>query len=73
MSAETPAARLRIALDMFEVGAQLMRGRLRREHPEWTTAQLDEAFRAWLHDRPGAPYGDHPGPPSDRVLGRPAS
>lgn len=67
----TPAARLLTALELFELGEQLMRTRLRREHPEWGDEELDAAIRRWLHDRPGAPIGDHPGPASTRVIGSP--
>lgn len=70
MSATTPEERLRIALDLADVGVQMVRTRLRREHPEWDAVQLEEAMAAWMQERPGAPLGDHPGPRSSRVLGR---
>lgn len=34
MSMGTPAERLRVALDLSDLGEQMMRARLRREHPE---------------------------------------
>lgn len=68
MSASTPAERLRIALDMFELGEQLMRTRLRREHPDFDDEQLAMARQRWLHERPGAEFGDYPGRPCSRDL-----
>lgn len=72
MSASTPEERLRIALDLADVGEQMMRTRLRREHPEYDDARLEEAMVRWMQDRPGAPFSDHPGPRSSRDLGQPA-
>lgn len=69
MSGAGPEERLRIALDLADVGEQMMRARLRRESPDATDEQLDAAVVRWLRHRPGAPHGDHPGPPSTRVLG----
>lgn len=63
MPVTTPAERLRLALDMFELGEQIMRARLRREHPEWTDAQVQDGIRTWLRTRPGAEFGDCPGRP----------
>lgn len=70
MSATTPEERLRIALDLADVGEQMMRTRLRREHPEYDEARLEAAMETWMQNRPGAPFGDHPGPRSSRVLGQ---
>jgi Xaa-Pro aminopeptidase len=53
-----PAARLRIALELHELGVQMQRQRLRRERPQLTEAELDGAVRAWLRERPGAEHGD---------------
>jgi Rv0078B-related antitoxin len=72
MSATTPEERLRIALDLADVGEKMMRTRLRREHPGYSDARLEAAMEAWMQDRPGAPFGDHPGPPSSRALGESA-
>ncbi|WP_431310556.1 hypothetical protein [Mobilicoccus caccae] len=63
MPANTPAARLRIALDLFALGEQMMRARLQREHPEWTETQTQVAIQGWLRERPGAEFGDCPGQP----------
>jgi hypothetical protein len=61
-----PAARLRTAFELYELGEQMLRQRLRREQPEITDAELDAAVGAWLRIRPGAEHGDAIGPPSDR-------
>jgi len=57
------AARLRLALDMFETGEGLARERLRRVHPDWTEREIDEQIGTWLRERPGAEYGDGEGRP----------
>lgn len=62
------SARLRTALELFEVGEQLVRSRLRRTHPDWEEHEVEAAVQRWLRDRPDAPYGDHPGGPSARVI-----
>lgn len=61
MPVTTPSERLRLALDMVEVGVQMTRARLRREHPGWTDDQVESALREWLRGRPGAEFGDCPG------------
>lgn len=63
MPTDTPAARLRTALDLFALGEQMMRAKLHREHPGWTEEQVRDAIGAWLRDRPGAESGDCPGRP----------
>ncbi len=57
------AARLRTALDMFEVGVELMRQKLRREHPGLAEVEIEARIRAWLSERPGAEFGDSVGRP----------
>jgi len=56
------AERLRCALDMHEAGVALMRQNLRRRHPDASEAQIDERLAEWLATRPGAEFGDCPGP-----------
>lgn len=63
MPVSTPAARLRIALDLFDLGEQMMRTRLSREHPEWPDPRVQAAIEEWLRTRPGAELGDCPGRP----------
>jgi len=61
-------ARLRVALELYEVGEKMLRQRLRRENPGASGEQIDAEIAAWLRRRPGAEHGDHPGPPSLRRL-----
>lgn len=63
MSANTPAERLRVALELFDLGERMMRSRLSRQHPEWTARQVRAAVEEWLRERPGAEFGDCPGTP----------
>lgn len=52
------AARLRTALDLFEAGVEMMRQRLRRDHPDLADREIVARVGAWLRDRPGAEFGD---------------
>jgi hypothetical protein len=61
--AERAAARLRLAFDLFEAGEQMMRLNLRRRHPDESEPQIQARLEAWLHERPGAEYGDAEGRP----------
>jgi hypothetical protein len=58
MDAEAAAYNLRLALDMYEVGEQFQRQRLRRANPAATDAETEAEIRAWLATRPDAPDGD---------------
>lgn len=60
------ALRLRAVLDLYEVGEQMQRQRLRRLHPEASPDEIEAEVRAWRRRRPGAEGGDHPGSPSRR-------
>ena len=60
---ETPAQRLRLALDLFEFGTDMMRQKLRREHPDATEDEIQARLVAWLQERPGAELGDGVGRP----------
>jgi hypothetical protein len=57
----------RTTLDLFEVGVDLMRQNLRREHPEAGGEEIERLLREWLLNRPGAESGDCPGRPVDRL------
>jgi hypothetical protein len=69
VSAESAAARLRAALDLYTTGESMLRQRLRRERPDAQPAEIDGEIQAWLQRRPGAEFGDFPGPASKRRLG----
>lgn len=58
---ETAAQRLRIALDLFEFGVDMMRQKLRREAPDATEDEIQTRLVAWLQERPGAEFGDGAG------------
>lgn len=45
-------------LDLFEMGVALMRQNLRRAAPEAPDDEIDRRLRQWLHERPGAEFGD---------------
>ena len=62
-----PATRLRIALELHDLGVRMQRQRLRREHPDWSDAELAAAMRARMRERPGAEHGDSVGTPSQRL------
>lgn len=58
MREESAADRLRLALDMYELGEQMQHARLRRERPTATAAEIDAAIQLWLLGRPNAPLDD---------------
>jgi hypothetical protein len=49
----------------------MLRSRLRRERPDADAAEIDAEIESWLQRRPGAEFGDFPGPPSTRRLSVP--
>ena len=57
------ARRLLTALELHDLGLALMKQRLRRENPGASEETLKEMFLAWLHERPGAEFGDAVGRP----------
>jgi hypothetical protein len=58
--------RLRLALELFDAGCEMMRQNLRRAHPDASEADIDEMFGEWLQTRPGAELGDAEGIPGKR-------
>lgn len=62
---EQAAARLRMALDLFETGAEMMRQKLRRDHPDLADHEVEARLGSWLRERPGAEFG--------AAVGRPAT
>jgi hypothetical protein len=67
----TEAERLRVAIELHELGVSLMRTRLQREHPAASDSEIDAMVRKWLSTRPGAEHGDAVGRPI-RLDDRPA-
>jgi hypothetical protein len=53
--------RFRIALELFELGENMLRQRIRREQPDVSDAEVERMIREWLSRRPGAEHGDSPG------------
>ena len=58
------AARLRLALDLFEAGESMTRQNLRRRFPAASAAEIEERMDRWLSERPGAEFGDAVGRPT---------
>ena len=44
--------------ELFEAGLEMVRARLRREHPDATEEDIESLLREWLRCRPGAEHGD---------------
>lgn len=55
----------RTTLDLFSTGLELMRQNLRRDYPDADDDEIDQRLRQWLHQRPGAAFGDGQGRPVD--------
>jgi hypothetical protein len=67
LSLDSPEAeRFRVTLDLFDLGVQIYRQRMRREHPLYDEEAIEAEVQAWLLRRPGAEFGDYPGRPSSR-------
>jgi len=59
---QNAAERLRVALDLFAAGVEIMRQNIRRRFPEADDAEIQRKLIAWLQTRPGAEWGDVSGP-----------
>lgn len=57
------AARLEMALEMFEDGVLIMRENIRRRYPDASSAEVEDRLATWLAERPGAELGDGDGVP----------
>ena len=55
--------RLRLALDLFATGEDLMRQRVQRQHPGLSPRDIEVRLMEWFRERPGAEFGDSPGKP----------
>jgi hypothetical protein len=55
--------RMQVTADLFKTAQILMRQNLRRRHPEFSDADIEESLTRWRHTRPGAEYGDGVGRP----------
>lgn len=63
----SPADKLRAALELHDVGVELMRQSLRRRHPDASDDAIEDLLTDWLRTRPGAEHGDGAGRPSTRI------
>jgi hypothetical protein len=50
-------------MDLFVAGEEMMRLKLAREHPTLAADEVEALLVEWLRERPGAKFGDCPGPP----------
>lgn len=57
------AERMRLALELAELGEAMFRQRLRRDQPQLTQDEIDALVDAWRPRRPGAEHGDAQGRP----------
>ena len=53
--------RLQIAFELHRAGLVIMRQNLRRKFPDESDSEIEQRFLAWLHERPGARFGDGEG------------
>jgi hypothetical protein len=61
---ETPAEKLRLALQLAETAERMLRQRLRRESPTLSDDDIEQRVAAWYSRRPGAELGDGEGRPA---------
>jgi hypothetical protein len=47
-----------VVCELLEFAQDIRAERHRRENPHATEAEVAAVVRAWMMDRPGAPYGD---------------
>jgi hypothetical protein len=60
---EDDASRLRATCALADAARELMRARLKLEHPEATNQAIEGMLSDWLRTRPGAEHGDGVGRP----------
>jgi hypothetical protein len=56
--------RMRICFELSEQAIVMKRQSLRRENPDWSDEQVEQALTEWHMHRPGAEHGDGPGRPA---------
>ncbi|MFI6222014.1 hypothetical protein ACIBEH_15775 [Nocardia salmonicida] len=64
MTEQTPAQRLRLALEMSEFGVQMYRTRMRRMYPNASSTEIADKVASWLLSR--SSVEDAAGRPSAR-------
>jgi hypothetical protein len=63
VDSEQVAERFRTALALYDLGEQMLRQKLRRQHPDASEEEVEAGIAEWLHRRPGAELGDGEGRP----------
>ena len=61
---DSPAARMRVALELSAVADAMRAQRFRRERPDASEAEIEALMEAWRGERPGAEHGDSAGRPA---------
>lgn len=61
--ASAMAARFQATMDLFEAAEVMVRQNALRRNPSASEEELEAAVCEWLHDRPGAEFGDADGRP----------
>lgn len=49
-------ARMQMAFDLYEAAEEMMRHRIRREHPELNAGEVEDRVVEWLMSRPKESY-----------------
>lgn len=57
------AERFQTALALYELAEEMLRQKVRREHPEASEEEIEQHVVEWRLHRPGAEFGDGPGLP----------
>lgn len=63
-AAATAAERVQTAFQLFALGVEMLRTRLRREEPSLSEEEIEERVSRWLATRRGAEHGDAEGRPA---------
>lgn len=61
LDVDSPAARLRLALELSDVAERMRAQRFRRENPRLDEEAIDALMQSWREARSGAEAGDAPG------------
>jgi hypothetical protein len=48
-------------IELADIAETLLRERLLRTNPEWSSTEVEAAVDDWYHHRPGAEFGDSEG------------
>ncbi|MBI5496934.1 MAG: hypothetical protein HY904_18105 [Deltaproteobacteria bacterium] len=59
----SPAQKLRVAFELADAAVEMMKARIRREHPVLSSWERAALLVRWVQTRPGAEWGDGEGRP----------